>query len=627
MIFISAILLSISFASAYCSMPSAYRENGAGLDLISGIKERRLITIEQTDHPSDSWVNYNLQVKNKNSVQGILVYLESITSQGNIQPSSIMLGPGEKGNLSLNVWVRQDKDVKFRFTGICDDGTRFDNFINPVVEFEVDSYESIAPDNGCNPPISGCDMNTGLFTSYYCNGSEVKSMSKCVPSCCQAYAQQFDDNESFCSVDKHACISSAGIEPTEGSIAFMCNSDECKYEKDIMLTLRLLGWKVDGKSYKNWLEGDFDNYDIIACYNQAACNARFNSPAYNQHVVNRKPFLEIAMSRSAPAAYEFGYLTKSGGSSGRDMLFVTAQDGLTDGFYNSSVNVVSKYRPSFAVFKDEYLDTANNPELTDLANSGYNLAKNGSIFFKVDETVGHGKYVFIGWLTGFKKGELNYNGDVILRRTLNWLKNTTPIGPRKEIAFICSKDVCSDRDEMGLIKMFRRWGFLVNGKSLDSWGNETNDYDLIVCRNSRASCQIPLTSPVYGAHLGGNVSFLEIPETSKAYAAELFGHVSSRYRRMSNFSIQINTSDPIVSGFDTFINIFDKRRPIIGIEASGLNSAKDIAHVSNLQYSTLFTTQSSGKYAFIGWMARSNIQFMNENGKELLHRTVDWLTE
>jgi len=612
---------SINFVSAYCSMPSLYRENGSGLDLISGIRERMLITIDQANYPSSSWITYKLQVKNKNSDKGILVYLQSEDNQNNIIPGSVFLNPDEKGNLSIQVWIRKSADFKFRVTGICDDGTKFDNFIKPELEIEVKSYENVQPQNGCSLPPSGCDMNSGLYVAYYCENSQAKPIARCIESCCKAYAQQFGDEDAFCSADKHACIAPSAVQPTEGSIAFLCSRDDCSYENDVIVNLRLLGFRVDGKSYKSWSESELGNYDIIACYHQSACKLSFNSPAYNQHVINRKPFLEISMSRYASAAYEFGYLKSSKATPGKDMFFVTAEDEITSG-YNSYVNVVSKSRPMFAVIKDENLDKENNPELKDLADSGNNK---GSIFFKVDETVGHGKYVFIGWLSGIKKGEINADGEIILRRTLSWLKSTSPISERKKIAFLCSRDDCSDKEERGLIKILRKWGFLVEGKSLKSWGSEISSYNLIVCRNSKATCQIPLTSSVYNAYTQG-VPFLEIPESSKAYAGEIFGIVSSKLKRSSNYYIEVLNSNQIVSGLEigNSVVIFPNKRPIFGVNATGLNSAEDIAHIPSQPYSTLFT---ANKYAFIGFLGKSNVEYMNQNAKEILRRTVDWLID
>jgi hypothetical protein len=623
--------LSISNALAYCSMPAVYRESGAGMNLVGLGSTTNEIEIKQSDYPiGSSWINYNLQIKNKDSTKSLLVYLQSESSQNNVHTGSIILAPNEKANLALTVWVRQStiSDLVFILNGTCDDGSTFAHSNPPKLKIKITSGEDVPPQNGCTLPIAKCDMNTGLFTTYVCEDSVAVPKYFCVKSCCEAFGQQVDDDSAFCSNDKHTCISTLNLPPaTEGNIAFLCNKDDCKYEKDIILTLRLLGWNVDGKSYKNWLESDFNNYDIIACYHQSACKLAFNSPAYNAHVTNKKPFLEIAMSRSASAAYAFGYTTKTTSYSGKNMFFVTAEDELTNGF-STFVDVVSKSKPMFAVVSDEYLDTANNPELKDLADSGYNLdKKQGSIFFKVAETVDHGNYAFIGWLTGLKRGELNVDGETILKRTLNWLKSTNLIGDRKEIAFLCSKDTCSDKDEMDLIKMFRSWGFLVVGKSLNSWVDEINNFDLIVCRNSKSSCKISLMSSVYNAYVTNNIPFLEIPETSKAYAAEIFGYVlaSSKFKRTTSTSIEAVSSDPIVSGLGNPINIFDKKRPIVGIYTDYLNSVNDIAHIVGQPASTLFTAQSSGKYAFIGWLGRSNIKYMNGNATEILHRTINWL--
>jgi hypothetical protein len=361
---------------------------------------------------------------------------------------------------------------------------------------------------------------------------------------------------------------------------------------------------------------------------------------YNQHTNERKPFLEISNSKSISAAYSFGYITNSkGAGSAKSDPVVDSVDNITDGYYNKSVQVVRRAN-SYLTLKDSYLAASAK----DLAYSG---SKDSSVMFKVKEAADHGRYAFLGWIYG--STSLTEDGGVLLNKTLKWLKygdaafggqNDDP-ARKGNIALICNKADCKQGNEMNMIKYLRSNGYSVVGKELGKWNAlELNDYDLIVCSDSKA-CGIKLGSAIYSAHIDSGKAFLEIPNNGGTTAAEAFGYVHSKSYKKLGYAIIPQGADTIFSGFKGYMEVLSGKASIAGPNANDLNSAVNLANIpgsgtsstsssrstsSTSDTSAMFVSAAAGnkgRYAYVGWVP--DVNNLNENGRKLLLRTIDWL--
>jgi hypothetical protein len=243
-----------------------------------------------------------------------------------------------------------------------------------------------------------------------------------------------------------------------------------------------------------------------------------------------------------------------------------------------------------------------------------------STLFKVKASKTHGRYAFVGWFSKTGISDLTTEGETILNNTLRWLKygNTDPVfTPDGEIAFVCYKDSCNKKTETNLIKWFRENGYRVTGKS--TWSaSELQNFDLIAC-SDRRTCSFGTSSDIYSAFQNGK-GFLEIPDGSDVKAGYTFGYSTYRCSKQTTDTVNL-TVDPITTGLDNPLKIFDKRRSLCGVREESMTNAKGISWYKD--YNNIFISTDGKKYAFAGWA--SYVNELNEEGKLLLIRTIRWV--
>jgi len=617
-------LLFIGSLVSACASPILRAENGGPIHLFGG----GFLEINGSKY-QPLQITYNLKVENRNN-QGFTVNLiqQSILNDYvSVQP--VFVPANSNGTMPLTVWVGGQSiygkmDVEFT----CDDGGP--QFVNPFF-YLVILGQQIEP-----PPISTCSFSglngcySGLLRTYFCKNNQPTYTESCTKYCCEKFGGQ----GSFCSSDRTSCISFNNLPPgTEGNIAMLCAKDDCNdgIERNMRFLLRYKGWNVDAKKFDMWTEDELKQYDLMFCTDESnACNIKFNTPIYNAHI-NGVPFLEIPDTRSANGAYSFNYIIKKQASSGKDPLSITTPDYITSG-YSGIVDVINGN--NFITVEGNNL----SPETKDLADSG----TSGSALFKAKENYGHGRYAFVGWFYRAGITDLKTDGEIILNRTLKWLKygdayfggsnfNQPKIG---KIAFVCGKDDCNRKSELALIKFFRNNGYVVDGKSESSWTSSAlNNYDFISCSDNSKGCKITPGSPVYNAHKFGNKGFLELPDSSRFNAAYSFGYVSSASgSRQSSVQVTQASSDKIFNGLPDPLNVTIKRWPLNGVQLDKL-FVTDVAHPVVVSHSsivksisTIFKSDSlltKGRYAAIGWAQSPDL--LTNDGLNLLLRTAAWV--
>ena len=602
----AGIFLFFLFVSSVqaCINPGLKRESGISLNPFGGIIEIFGGEYEGLE------ITYNLGVKNIND-QGLFVELEpSSPLKDYVSSVPLFVDANSNGTIPLNIWIggRSRSDIVY-VDFMCEDGTS--SYLVTFIYLIIHGKE-ISP-----PPSSSCDSigldgcYAGMYRDYYCMDGELLYNTYCTQRCCQNYAGE----DALCSDDRSMCLSLDALPPGEnGNIAFLCKNDDCRdgIERQTIFTFTLLSWNVTGKAYDEWNETELDKYDIIACADQQnACEIEFNSLIYNMHFENAKSFIEIPDTKSAKAAEEFEYFTHSSGKIKKDNITITAEDPIVEGITGELVN--SKY----IVLDDEDLSS----EVIDLADSGNN---SGSVFFKVDDAIDHGRYAFVGWLYDSDISSITAEGKLVLNRTLEWLKNGNNPQPKNaNIGFICSKDNCKDDNEMFLMKFFRKNGYSVKGQSMEnSWtGDDLNSQDLILCVHSSAGCNV--NELILEKHMNESKAFIEIPHNSRINAGYDFGYVSSSSARGKS-STNIN---PYLGNqlFDEPAEVISRKRPLSAIKIDKLNSVTNLAHLDYYQ-STMFVSDAAGnkgRYAYIGWLTFP--EDITEEGREILLKIIDWL--
>jgi len=632
--FILSTVVFSNFVMA-CANPSFYDK-----DHLSISSPGRRLTINGTDYPGN-WMDYTLYVKNNNDDAYVTVSLiPSDEIKNYIMPESVIIAPGETTALNLHTWVDGAKyypyvhgELNVKFS--CGGG----QYIYPYLNVRIIGKGN----NPALPPL--CDPSTvymdngcyvypdpGLYRSYYCDGINPAPQYKtiCMQGCCQAYG----GSDAFCSYDKHACIAPKLFPtPTEGNIAMICKSKNCntKAEKNTIVLFNYLGWNVTNKTSKEWTANEIDNYDIIACSNPSACRINFNSDIYNEHFLKKKPFLEITSSNSALAALGFDYINKSVGVNKRDKILITSSDPIV-GDYFGLIEPVSSSRLIYGI-KDSYL----TPKVEDLANLGDPATKKGvnaSSFFKVNETVDHGRYAFVGFFADATVGDLSYKGEVLMNNTLKWLKygnsyfgGTNPsFHISGDIAFVCRDDKCGSKNDISIIKWLRQNGYYVEGKSQKFWNSSSLiGYDSIVCSGSRA-CTFTTSSDIFNAHMNNKFGFLELPDTMASYAAYTFGYVITK-RPTSKILTNISSVNTLVAPLGV-VRVLDKRASIFGITFDKINSATKLANLVGYNATTMLASDASGnkgRYAYVGWVD-SKFNYLSSQGKEILLKMVNWVS-
>jgi len=613
---------------AACANPSFYDQDGWYVNSFGGLLE-----IDARSFTS-GWMDYTLYVKNNDNNYVLVSIKPSNSIKNYIKTESVRIAPYSIEVMHLQVWADGTNDpyasgvLNVRFN--CDND--MGQFIFPFLNVQVTGKgNNPPPDSSCDSDIDGCYV-PGLYRSYYCtdNNPQPQYNTMCIKSCCQAYGGK----DAFCSYDKHSCIAPRFFpEPTEGSIAFICKSKNCKTagEKNVITLFNYLGWSVTNKTSKEWTAEELDQHDIIVCSEPSACKADFNSAVYNEHFLKKKPFLEITSSNSAFAALNFDYINKSSGTNKRDKILITSNDPILNG-YTGLIEVVAGSR-SVKGIKDNYLTS----KVEDLANVGDPNKKGGvaaSAFFKVNEAVDHGRYAFVGFFSDATVGDITYEGETLIRNTLKWLKcgetcfgGTNPtFNVEGSVAYICGNNKCNAKNDIGIIKWLRESGYYTEGMPQKSWNSSTlNGYDLILCSSSKA-CSFTNTNDIFSEHVSNGMGFLEMPDSARVYAGNVFGYTNAK-KVVSKSSTDIISTNTLIAPLGS-VNVLNKKANTYGISSNDIIFANSLAKVVTYDASTILTSDTSGskgRYAYVGW-AGSKFYYLSDQGKEILLKVLNWVS-
>jgi len=615
-------LFSIPAAYA-CSSPRLYTQEGKGLDPFSFIEDRKLITINSGDYPSDaSWISYKLKVTNVNSGPMWVSIVPDNSLEPYVRANSIRINPGERVDLPLDIWIKKNGvSGKLYVLGFCENDERFFGSVieneftgaDVSLKLKINSPGNHAePQGSCFVPYSGCD-GFGMYNLYSCTGDQYSTFSTCLRSCCKIQGGL----DAYCTGGGGGYCESDLVIPvgTEGNIAFLCDRQGCSAEKKTIRILQFSGYNVTGDYYKNWHDEEFYKYDIIACSSSSACKATFNSVIYDKHILDKKSFLEITNDKKPVAAYEFGYTTKRIGASSKEQLLVVSDHVIVKDYYKNLVTVTTLNKPSFASISKDYLA----PEVINLGNSG---SSNNSMFFIADESIDHGKYAFIGWLAGVSRSTITTDGKKIVNATLKWLKENSGNSWQydADIAFLCSNNNC--KNEMQMIKWLRQNGYWVEGKSKKSWIQfDLVNFDFMMC-NSKSTCKIKKYDQFYNAFMYNGIGFVEIPDSAGIGAGYEFGITNSS--RTTGASVQtIRVADILANG-NNEIKIYDKKTSVAGMEMKNLISGISLAEYNDTRKGFVPTMfQGNPKpYLFIGWFTKNGLDRLTQQGIDLLKRSI-----
>ena len=216
-------------------------------------------------------------------------------------------------------------------------------------------------------------------------------------------------------------------------------------------------------------------------------------------------------------------------------------------------------------------------------------------------------------------GELNSKPNTKTLTILPKIKN--------KVAFVCGDSSCSGQTENEIIQFLSENGYYVEKRIEYYWTqNELLDYDFIICASS-SGCSIHLKSGVYNSHLNDRKGFLEISDYRYARAASTFKYVSWYVgTSIKDADILFENSHSITNGLSG--HIYNTDKDMTGI----LTSSVKVSTIAKLDYkqdlSTMFVsdgTGGQGRYAFIGWLGRSPVSDLTNDGRTMLLRTIKWV--
>jgi len=632
--FVLAFAIFSSLAAA-CINPGLRTDAGVPINSFGGF-----FKVNGSNYPGNDvlLITYYMQVRNAND-QGMTVFLEpDSTIRDYVQSSSVYVSAhaGENGNppgiLPIQVWIGGiEKDGALNVVFQCDDGTP--QFVSPFVIIWIIGKGIAAPPAAtCYQPSLNNGCYQGVYRTYSCTSNDLTYTARCTDYCCQ----NFGGEDAVCSTDRSTCFSFNDLpEPTEGTVAFLCSSDDCNrgIEKKVWFLLRLKGWDVVAKAYDEWTADELQQYDIIACSESRACDYDFNSLLYNIHYDKQIPFLEIPGSNGAKAAYSFDYVSTGGGKSVRDMQMNYAADYITAGIGSPGIAVNGN---NFAGVDGKKL----SQEVKWIANSTDDGNEMNPLIFKVKEEIDHGRYAYIGLFNKAGLSSMTVDGEKIFNNTLKWLKSgdeafggSNDNTPRKgTVAFMCSNDRCSSKYDEELIKFLRSTGYSVDSQSLKNWLlSDVSSYNMFVCSSSR-NCKIPVGSNIYNAYMFGGKEFVEIADTSKAYAAFNFGYLSdAALKRKSSTNVSFASGEPISTGLPSLLTVNKRSRGMAALENPLSLPLTDVAHINfkgvDQHLSTMFYVADSGshgRYLFVGWVGRFDTKYITSDGLMLLQRGINW---
>ena len=348
------------------------------------------------------------------------------------------------------------------------------------------------------------------------------------------------------------------------------------------------------------------------------------------HVEKNKPIIEFPSAGTAYLGYTFGYLSKQAGTYGYNPASLASQHEITQGL---NQNFMPMSKNPLAGFDTKYFTPLTVQDLLDVVYK----SKHGNLssLFVVDDSVDHGRYAFVGWFAKYDTSSLSNTGELVLNRTLDWLKEGNDYTKTKKIGVVCLTDSCSAKTEIATIKWLRSNGYSVIGRGYKNW-NETNlnNVEMITCIGS--ACNFKKDSALYNEHSVKGKGFLEL-STSKIYAAYSFGYTNSTQSSLKS-GVNISFVSGNIFSSEGISQIFEKKGSMYSISKKYLK-VKDVADIpptvsryssysrsTPINYTTMFQYSSPDnkvRYMFVGWA--SNPGNLNDAGNQLLLKAVEWV--
>ncbi|MEM5799599.1 MAG: hypothetical protein QXZ43_02955 [Candidatus Aenigmatarchaeota archaeon] len=218
----------------------------------------------------------------------------------------------------------------------------------------------------------------------------------------------------------------------------------------------------------------------------------------------------------------------------------------------------------------------------------------------------------------------NYNVIFSIKSgSTEYSSNSTFLGKDRlgNVAFICRTNDCNYGKEQSIITFLTDNGWTVEGKGYWSWGNEINNYKLIVCADELKACKIDGSHPAFTAHKNG-IAFLEIADQPYANAAWRLGYTKNYFGLTRSESLHITANHYITQNFTGSVNILTNPKFNVIQDYNLASSVIDLADSGNKQSSTLFV---ANKYAYVGWFGANRPEQLTSAGNLILGRTINWL--
>lgn len=196
---------------------------------------------------------------------------------------------------------------------------------------------------------------------------------------------------------------------------------------------------------------------------------------------------------------------------------------------------------------------------------------------------------------------------------------------KRKVALICKRDSCDGKTDTMIKGFLEKYGYEVHGKQESKWTDrELKDYTFIVCSSD---CNIRRRGAVFENHINKGLSFLEIPHDRYVNAGYKFGYVSNyKCTRTRSDKLTFVNKDPITLSISE--TVFEEEETMVGLPVRDLKP--DVVNLANIRrgVSGMFKVDANGKrgrYAYVGWLYRADVNDLTDDGEELLLRIVRWV--
>lgn len=201
-----------------------------------------------------------------------------------------------------------------------------------------------------------------------------------------------------------------------------------------------------------------------------------------------------------------------------------------------------------------------------------------------------------------------------------------------KIAYLCRSDECNDNIEGDVSNWLESTGWMVIGKSRESWtDDELDNFDMMVCSDQTLGCKLDEGTVAHDKHKNQGMPLLEVADNRYAHAAYRLDYVNNPYEFLEvGDELYRTQEDLITTPFVNPIKIFPTEEKMVIVADYRLeDNVIDLLDIeTDHRRTTGFKVKEDGnhgRYAYVGWFYKGLPDELTVDGFHLFNRTVLWV--